>query len=227
MKNIEVIDSKEELRASQIMEFGCPICGAAYDVIYSNKEGTLFQCSNKECKSGRPRIPFDKASKKCPKSAALIELVIDLRQKGKEINALQKAIASTQSIIDTIKNSSGREQHRMRRMKTAYNAVRDLKLFDKEGNRTYTKDNPFVVEFPEFNDVDRAIVYNIRTKRKVKTMLLAAWWCAKYNYSSSIDALADERKSIQKDRWELCRLQIERFYITKELKNKKVKLEYI
>ena len=115
----------------------------------------------------------------------------------------------------------------MRRMKTAYNAVRDLKLFDKKGKRIYTKAHPFVVEFPEFNEMDRASVYNIRTKRRVKTMLLAAWWCAKYNYSYSIDTLADERKSIKEDRRKLRSLLTDRFHIVKELKNKEVMLEYI
>ena len=214
-------------RQNEIVDFGCPVCGAVYNVIISDKEGVLFQCSNEKCKSGNPRITLAKASKKCSKSAVVIEDVRALRRKDKEIARLKRSIESTQSCIDYIKNGSGSEQERMLRLKAAYNAVRDLKLFDKKGNRIYNKSNPFLVEFPEFNDVDRAFVYNIRTKRKVKTMLLAAWWCAKYGYSCSMEALADERKSIRADRRKLRSLLTDRFHIIKELKNKEVKLEYI
>ena len=214
-------------RENEIVDFGCPVCGAVYNIIISDKEGVLFQCSNEKCKSGNPRITLANASKKCPRSAEVIEDVCDLRQKDKEIANIKRSIECTQSCIDNIKNGSGSEQDRMLRLKAAYKTVRDLKLFDKNGNRIYDKHNPFIAKFPKFNDVDMAFVYNIRTKRKVKTMLLAAWWCAKYNYSCSMESLADNRKSIRSDRRKLRSLLTDRFHIVKELKNKKVKLEYI
>ena len=182
-------------RQRQIMGFGCPTCGSAYDFIISDTEGISFRCQNEACPSGRPRVEEEKAEKQCPKSQECIMAVAAAKEAIRQFRQCSLEIRYFRDKIRYLCDGSCSQQNYMMKCKDAYRKVRDLCLFDKEGARIYSIANPFVLEHPDSGKL--ISIYNIGQKRRNKAMLSALWWGAKEKFNKTLRDIAKYRSELK------------------------------
>ena len=184
-------------REEEIVRFGCPVCGAMYDIRVSNVEDTKFQCHNPNCPSGRPGVTFPEADAACPKgkNKKAIDIVCRRREIGEKLAEASKDIEYYSGAFICLKEDATSYGKRARKCKIAYYNFRKFKLFDEEGRRLYDKTAPYVVAHPHGGS--QWYVWNIRSKRAVFAKLAARWVMAKEELNRSLAEIRNMRKMIK------------------------------
>lgn len=180
-------------RQSQIMRYGCPECGEPYNIVFSDRDGTCFECANKECKKYGIRVPEDKASANCPKKEKDIVAVEQMRLDTRDLRRTESDIKRLQESILNLKHRSVEEQDALNAWRKAYNEAKSLKLF-KKGSRVYDENRPYLLFTPEGNLFR---IKNIRSKRKAKTMCSAHLYFAREKFVKTMEEIANYRAGLR------------------------------
>ncbi len=185
-------------RENEIIKFGCPVCGAMYDIRISDVEDTKFQCHNPNCPSGRPFVTSAEADSACPKgeSRSAIDIVCRRRDISEKLAEASKQIEYNRGGLEYLKKETTSYGKRTSECKTAYYNFRKFKLFDENGRRLYTKTTPYVVTHPHGGC--KWNVWNIRSKRAVLAKLAARWVMAKEEFNMRLEDIRNVRKRINK-----------------------------
>lgn len=189
-------------REYEIFNSGCPYCGCdKFDMHFSGYRKTEYKCNNLDCPAYGRMISLKEADRLClPKKYA------DMRKEAfklsEEIEAVKAEIKSTQDEIDHLKRIECKKgSDNCLICKRRYEAVKNLKLYDKNRNRVYTDRNPYSIEDPKTGKILE--IGSINTKRRAKAILSFRWFEAREKLAKSTGQLADARKELQQYRTNL------------------------
>lgn len=189
-------------REYEILNSGCPYCGCdKFDMHFSGYGTTKYQCNNPHCPAYGRMISLKEADRLClPRKYA------DMRKEAfklsEEIEAIKAEIKATQEEIDHIKRIECKKRSdNCLACKRRYEAVKNLKLYDKKRNRLYTDRNPYTIEDPKTGEILE--IGSINSKRRAKAVLSFRWFDAREKLAQSTGQLADARKELQQYRTNL------------------------
>ena len=189
-------------REYEIQNSGCPYCGCdKFDMHFSGYRTTEYKCNNPHCPSYGRMISLKEANRLClPKKYA------DMRKEAfklsEEIESVKAEIKATQEEIDHIKRIECKKRSdNCLICKRRYEAVKNLKLYDKKRNRLYTDRNPYSIEDPKTGKILE--IGSINSKRRAKAVLSFRWFDAREKLAQSTGQLANARKELQQYRTNL------------------------
>lgn len=183
-------------RQDQIIRYGCPECGSPYNIVFSDRYGIVYECSNKDCPTQGLRIPHAKAARKCPSSEKEIAKAERHREHLRGLRECESAIKKIEADVQHLKMQSKKRLEHLEKCRTAYQEARDLKLF-KRGKRVYDATKPYLVLTPQEKLVP---IFNIRSKRRVKTMLSAHLYFAREDYKVTMEAIRADKSALREKR---------------------------
>jgi len=181
-------------RQSQIVRYGCPKCGEPYTVIFSDKDGVVFECQDDDCEMKGVRIPFKKAAAKCPTSESAIKRQEQLRTDKGNLRVAEGSVKYLREKLARKIATSRADQSYMDKCRLAYKEARKLKIF-KKGKRIYDENHPYLLLCP---DGTLFQVKNISTKRKANTMLSAMLWFARQQFNYTLSEIVITRERLHK-----------------------------
>lgn len=201
---------KEEISFEKCLEIqngGCPYCGnPEVDIIVSacdNVEPHL-RCPEKGCPSEGREIPVSEVQGlRLPQPYD--SLLTEKFRLGKRIKEVRGSYNLLQDMIRDCKRDVCKKcSDYCLVCKKKYDEVKNLQLFDKEGNRLYNRVKPYVMVDPKHERL--LAIWSVNSKRRVKALLSSRWFVAREDLNEANNTLQRLRQSAQKMKIELSQL---------------------